>query len=161
MLSFEEIAKNIIDNNKYKNLKKENHHGISRYDHSLRVARITYKISKYFNKDYVSATRAALLHDFFIDTDFKYENTFDKSKNHAEVALKNSEEHFKLNEIEKEAILSHMFPLNRKLPSSAESFILNITDKMVAIYECTRFKLNRSISVWVLFIFNLITFTNN
>ena len=41
-------------------MKNESHHGVSRYDHSLRVAGMTYKISKLLKQDYVSATRAAL-----------------------------------------------------------------------------------------------------
>ena len=161
MLTFDEIAKKIINNKKYIKMKNESHHGVSRYDHSLRVAGMTYKISKLLKQDYVSATRAALLHDFFINEDFHFENSFDKTKNHAGVALKNSETHFHLNNLEKDAIITHMFPLNLKMPSTKEGITISLIDKTVAVYECTRFKLNTAITIWFLFIFNLITFTNN
>ena len=65
---FQDISENIINDINYINLNKEDHHGINRYDHSLRVARKTYKICKKFKLNYVSATRAALLHDFFLTT---------------------------------------------------------------------------------------------
>ena len=45
MMDFELIARDIIYTDKYQSLKSENHHGLSRYEHSLRVARNTYKIS--------------------------------------------------------------------------------------------------------------------
>ena len=132
MLTFDEIAKKIINNKKYIKMKNESHHGVSRYDHSLRVAGMTYKISKLLKQDYVSATRAALLHDFFINEDFHFENSFDKTKNHAGVALKNSETHFHLNNLEKDAIISHMFPLNLKMPSTKEGITISLIDKTVA-----------------------------
>ena len=44
MRDFASIAEEIINSEKYQSLKSENHHGLSRYDHSLRVARNTYKL---------------------------------------------------------------------------------------------------------------------
>ena len=40
MREFESIANEIINTDKYQSLKSENHHGLSRYEQSLRVARI-------------------------------------------------------------------------------------------------------------------------
>ena len=73
MRDFASIAEEIINSDKYQSLKDENHHGLSRYDHSLRVARNTYRLSKKMKLDYVSATRGALLHDYF--TNEEYRNT--------------------------------------------------------------------------------------
>ena len=64
-ITFDSIANEITQTSKFNELKSENHHGITRYIHVLRVSKYTYKISKFFNMDYVSATRAALLHDYF------------------------------------------------------------------------------------------------
>ena len=41
-----QMPQQIIYSDKYQALKNENHHGLSRYDHSLRVARNTYKLAK-------------------------------------------------------------------------------------------------------------------
>ena len=51
-LSFDDIAKEIIKNEKYLKIKNESHHGITRYIHSMRVARNVYKVSKKLNLDY-------------------------------------------------------------------------------------------------------------
>lgn len=160
-LSFENIANEIIINNKYKDLVNQNHHGLTRYDHSIRVAKKTYLITKKLNLDYVSATRAALLHDFFTDNDFKDISSFKKTKIHPKIASVNAQKYFNLNEKEKNAIETHMFPLNLKYSSSVEGIVLNVVDTSVAIYECSRFKLNAIFTIWILFIFNIITFTNN
>ena len=48
-ITFSEIAKDIINTKKFNELKKERHHGLTRYTHVLRVSKITYKISKLFH----------------------------------------------------------------------------------------------------------------
>ena len=48
-------------------LKKCEHHGISRFDHSLKVSYKAYKFAKKNNLDYKAVAVGGLLHDFFID----------------------------------------------------------------------------------------------
>ena len=43
-ISFSEISKDIINTNKFNELKKENHHGLTRYIHVMRVSKFTYKL---------------------------------------------------------------------------------------------------------------------
>ena len=69
MKEFEYIAKDIISNERFLSLKNEPHHGITRYDHIMHVAKCTYKIAKGLHLDYVAATRGALLHDYFTNVD--------------------------------------------------------------------------------------------
>lgn len=159
-LSFEDIANEIIINDKYKDLAVQNHHGITRYEHSINVAKKTYHLTKKLNLDYVSATRAALLHDFFTDLDLNDIKSLKKGALHPKIASLNAQRHFNLNEKEINAIETHMFPLGLKYPSSIEGLIVNVADTGVAIYECSRFKLNAVVTIWLLFIFNIITFTN-
>ena len=159
---FEDIIKDIINNDKYKALANETHHGLTRYDHSIRVAKGTYKIAKKMGIDYVSATRAAMLHDFFVNEDFDSEDASgpEKLASHASLAVANAKKHFNINAKEENAILTHMFPVNLKIPNSMESAVVNIADKGVSLYECSRFKLAMTIGVWALFVFNVITFSN-
>ncbi|MFA6776937.1 MAG: HD domain-containing protein [Bacilli bacterium] len=161
VVSFDTIAKEIINNEKYKKLKKESHHGLTRYDHSLRVAKKTYNMDLKLNIDYISATRASLLHDFFIDIDFKNITGIDKGKVHPNLALANAEAYFNLNNKEKDAILNHMFPLTLIPPTSIEGLIVTTADKAVAVYEYSRFKLTATLSLWFLFLFNILTLSNN
>ena len=67
-IDFDTIASEIINKDKYISLKDDPHHGLNRYIHIMRVSKYTYKISKFLKLDYISATRAALLHDYFTES---------------------------------------------------------------------------------------------
>ena len=57
----------ITTNREFKKLAYFSHHiYTSRYQHSINVAYYTYKMAKALKLDYVSATRGAMLHDFFL-----------------------------------------------------------------------------------------------
>ena len=76
---FYSVVKDITNNKEFNKLNKELHHGITRYDHSLRVAKWTYQFCELFNiKSINNTTRAALLHDFYIDNELLGENKFEK-----------------------------------------------------------------------------------
>lgn len=141
-LSFDYISKDILKNRKFQKIAYESHHGITRMDHSLRVAKYVYKISKKLKLDYVSATRAAILHDFFTNEEFGENHGLIQGVVHPEIALQNAKGEFKLNAIEENAIETHMFPLNTKRPKYKESWILTGVDKVIAIYEYFSYKFN-------------------
>ena len=46
---FDLLVEDIKKNKKFNKLNKELHHGITRYEHSMRVARWTYKICNLFH----------------------------------------------------------------------------------------------------------------
>ena len=139
-MSYEEITKDIMANRKFQRIAQEKHHGLTRMEHSVRVAKYVYKISKNLNLDYVSATRGALLHDFFLTKEYLNTKGLACGVVHPYIALANANQYFELNEIEKNAIEAHMFPLNTTLPKYKESWILTAVDKGVAIYECFAYK---------------------
>lgn len=160
--SFESIAHPLLENYEFQKISNEYHHGITRMEHSMRVAKYTYKIAKKFNVDYVSATRAAILHDFFLNDDFNDIKGLKKGIEHPRISLENANKQFTLNDIEKNAIISHMFPLRLTLPKYRESWIITGVDKVVAIYEYFSFKFNykkliNKITLWIIFIFNMLT----
>ena len=99
-----------------------------------------YEISKKLNLDYESATRAALLHDFFTDDEYGNLKGIAKGVVHPDIAYINAKGEFNINAIEENAIRSHMFPLNRTLPRYKESWILTAVDKTVALFECVAYK---------------------
>lgn len=80
--------------------------------------------------------RGALLHDYFL-----YDwHERDKSHHfhgliHARRALENAERDFELGEIERNMILTHMFPLNLSPPRRRESAIICVADKLCATAE--------------------------
>jgi len=154
MLEFESIAKGIIEKDKFQSLKSEPHHGLTRYDHVLRVAKNTYRLSKFLKLDYVSATRGALLHDYFNDSDYKTTKGLQKGSIHPVIALNNARREFKLNNKEENIIVSHMFPMGSVKPNCKESWIVTSVDKLVALYECGAFKFKEQVALWLLFIIN-------
>lgn len=135
-IDFMSIAKNILSNKEFKKMKKIIHHGTTRYDHSLKVAYLSYKLSKIVGGDTKSIIEAGILHDFFLD---KYnKNIIDETKmflKHPSIAKQNAINCFGINEKEGNIIEAHMFPLSITIPKYKEAWIVSIADKVVTIKE--------------------------
>ena len=160
-MTFEEIIKNIIDKQKYQSLKGDYHHGLTRYRHSIRVARGTYFITKLLKMDYISATRGALLHDYFNEIDYLKIKGLDKPRIHPFLALNNASKDHYLNNLEKNIIISHMYPIGKIKPNYPESWVVTSIDKIVATYEYLNYKFKDNLLLKILFIINWLTFHYN
>ena len=137
---FFEIIKDIISNETVKQMKNFRQHcNTSCYKHCMQVAYFTYIACKRLKLDYVSATRAAMLHDLFLyDWRKKYRSIELPGLHafvHPKIALKNASEIFELNDIEKDIIEKHMWPVTFSLPKYKESYIVTIMDKYSACLE--------------------------
>lgn len=149
---FNNIVNDILKNEEFISLKYEMHHGISRLDHSLSVAHLTFNICNFLNlKNISDITRAALLHDFFKDNEVGKHAFI----NHPLVAAKNAQKIFNINKIQKNIIESHMFPISKVLPRNIGSFIVSTADKIVAVKECTKYKVPLTIGAVFLFLINI------
>lgn len=147
-IEFNKIINDILKNEEFIDLKYEVHHGITRLDHSLSVARLTYVLCKKFKvKNYVEVTRAALLHDFFKSKEIA-KNRF---INHPLKALENAKLNFSINKMQENIILSHMFPASCVMPKYKESYLVSFADKLVALKECTKYKIPLTIGATFLF----------
>ena len=138
---FINIIKDILSNETVQSLQFFRHHyGSNRYEHCLSVAYNSYKICKFLRLDYVSAARAGILHDLFL-YDCENPETCPKNhiKNHPKVALENAEKLFLLNNIEKDIILNHMWPVTFSKPQYIETFIVTFVDKYCAIKEFSNY----------------------
>ena len=60
---------------------------------------------------------------------------FNTLVNHPKYALKNATDNFYLTDLERDIIVSHMFPVSVKPPKYAESWVVNLVDDVVAIAE--------------------------
>ena len=139
---FIKIIKPIITTNEYQKRKNMMHHQDQTvYEHSLKVAYQSYKISKKLNINITNCVIAALLHDFYKNP---WQNNTQKKKffqkhgfTHAKDALENSKKHFQnhLNKQIENSILRHMFPLNIIPPKYKEGWVITISDKIVSIKE--------------------------
>ena len=150
---FNELIKPyLID--EFNELKNINHHGITRYNHSLRVAYYTYIITKFLGFNYEEATIAALLHDFFTD-EVESELGIFKLRRHPKHALNNASKYFYLTDLQKDIISTHMFPITFTPPKYLESWVVDIVDDISAIYE-KAFSLRKEISAATTFLFVLL-----
>lgn len=128
------IVEKLLENRKFNKLKDEvHHHNSNRFNHSIEVSYKTYKICKKLNLDYESATRAALLHDFFFDDEF--DNKRQRMLKHPSKALENANKITKLSKKEMNIIESHMYPVGGKMPRHIESIIVDAVDDYVALKE--------------------------
>ena len=140
LTNFFEIIKDITSNETVKQMKNYRQHcNTSCYKHCMQVAYFTYIACKQLKLDYVSATRAAMLHDLFLyDWRKKYRDVSLSGLHafvHPKIALKNASEIFELNDIEKDIIEKHMWPVTLSLPKYKESYIVTIMDKYSACLE--------------------------
>jgi len=131
----------LLENENVKKMKNfKQHANTSCFKHCLQVAYYTYIACKKLNLDYRSATRGAMLHDFFLYDWHNYIRPDKKWKNqhafaHPRIALKNACEVFHLNELEKDVIRKHMWPLTISLPHYKETIIVTFADKYSATRE--------------------------
>lgn len=131
---FNYIIKDILQNDEFVKTKEKTHHGITRYDHLERVAFYTFIITKFLRLNYIEATRAALLHDFFLD-ETKDLSIIKALRNHPKYALNNAKKYFYLTPLQEDIILTHMFPVTLTPPKYAESIIVDLIDDVAGIYE--------------------------
>ena len=130
------LINNILNNEEFNKIKNIEHHGVTRFEHSLRVSYYSYKVSKILKLDYKQVATGGLLHDFFITDDLKGKKKAFSMFFHPYKSLENATKYFKLSEMEKDIIISHMFPsLPHKIPKYLESWLVSIVDKIVATYE--------------------------
>lgn len=157
-IEYQEVVQDILDNEEFKKLYLEPHHGISRYEHVLRVSKLTFGFCKIFKVKRISEiTRAALLHDFYFDKDLEEYDAYEKLSIHPYKALDNALKYYDLSDLEKDIIVKHMYPHTKKRPKYFGSYLVSICDKVAATYEMSRFKLALKFSIYLLFIYNVIS----
>ena len=143
---FYEIIKDINEHKEFLKLKEHYHHTSSIYEHVMDVAYFSYRASKFLKLDYQSTARGAMLHDFFL-YDWRHHDVPDLAEEkfhgieHPRIALANAQKYFTLNDIEKDIVIKHMWPLTLVPPKFKESFIVSFADKYLASKEyVTKFR---------------------
>ncbi len=141
---FQNIIQPILNNDEFMETRNQSHHGINRFEHLLRVSYYSYWVTKILRLNYQETTRAALLHDFFLD-ETKNDSSFKALQNHPNYALENAKKYYQLTDREEDIIKTHMFPVTFTPPKYLESWIVDIIDDIAGIYEkyrssCKQFK---------------------
>ena len=129
----------ILENDEFQKMNDIIHHEGNRYEHSVRVSYYSYKLAKILHLDTEKVARAALLHDFYLDEN-KCATKKEKMEllvKHPEYALENAKKYFDLSVLEEDVILTHMFPIGKRVPKYLESWMVDIIDDFAALYEKT------------------------
>lgn len=140
-LEFQEIIKEIKDNETVLQMKNYlQHYDSDCFSHCYTVSYYCYLICKKFGLDYKSAARGAMLHDLFL-YDWRKKNNRKglHAFTHGKCAYNNASKLFKLNDIEKDMIIKHMWPVTIKPPKYKETFILTLVDKYCTMEETVKY----------------------
>lgn len=150
-----EITKPILLSDEFQKRLKFKHHYKSVFHHCVLVSFLAYNLSLKFKCDSKVCAIAGLLHDFYPNPwqyskelesmDPKYIENLNIRKSlfkkhgftHAKEAYDNYHKYFPeyINYKIDDAIKCHMFPLNIKPPKYKESWIITLSDKIVATKE--------------------------
>lgn len=135
-IEYKDIVNHILSSDDFNKIKKFEHHGVTRFDHSLKVSYYSYKIAKVLKLDVEDVARGGLLHDFFISNEERSaKERFISTFVHPKKAVKHADEIFNISEKEQDIIRTHMFPVNFAVPRYVESWLVGFVDKAVAIGE--------------------------
>lgn len=133
-------GKEILNSERFQELDNYMQHGdLTVKEHCINVANrcIEYVDRHNITCDKKSLVVGALLHDFFLYDWHIKGNRWNKlhAFTHPKVALKNAENTYELNEIEKEIIKKHMWPTTFIPPRKKEAWVIVWVDKICAFQE--------------------------
>ena len=136
-IEFQNIIHELITNDTVLQMKNyRQHYETSCFEHCYMASYYCYRICKKYHLDYISATRAAMLHDLFLyDWRIKGDRKGLHAFTHGKLACENASKLFDLNDKEKDIIIKHMWPVTPALPKSIEGFTLTFVDKYCALSE--------------------------
>jgi glycyl-tRNA synthetase beta chain/uncharacterized protein len=131
MKALESYIRDLVSHPKVVETRYLMHHNVSKQEHLLRSAKISYRIAPMFGADRRICARAALLHDL--------DSRLGTLRNHGHVAARVAAQ---MGEPEPvcRAIVPHMFPLG-PAPTSREGWVLVLADKLASLYDVTHFML--------------------
>lgn len=133
--TFFSYIEDILENEEFKKLTNfEQHINTNRLQHSMNVAYYTYLVCQKYNWHPKEATRAALLHDFFL-YDWRETKLGFHPNEHPKQALINAKRYFEINPLMENMILAHMWPLSIAIPKHRESWVVQGADRYCACLE--------------------------
>ena len=136
------LAEPILRNTEFQRRRTFLHHNDSVYEHSLRVAFVSYKIAKFLSKykkiNIRNVVVGALLHDFYIIPWREHKAKLPWKMHgfvHGNVSASNCYQFFSshMNKRIEDSIKKHMFPLTVIPPKYIEGWIITTADKYVSL----------------------------
>lgn len=151
-------VQDLLDSQEVQSMRNIRHHpGMTCFDHSVFVSYVAFRLARRWNLDYMAAARAGLLHDLYLyDAHDKTQYEGNQCFAHPVAALKNARALCgELSPKEENIIISHMWPLSKRMPKYKEALVVNLADKVCAtvevsgIYHCIRRRPGRKVTVAV------------
>ena len=142
----------LLETPQVNSMKQWRHHfSVTCYEHSLFVSYVSFRLARYFGWDYRAAARAGLLHDLYLyDPADRSAHPGIQCLDHPEFALRNAVALCPdLSDKERNAIVSHMFPLAVHLPRCREALVVNLADNICATLEVIHLYRARLIQRWL------------
>ncbi len=132
---FSQIIEPLVKEPRVANLVNFHHHrAITRLDHCLEVAWLSYVIARRLSLDYQAAARGAVLHDLFF-YEWLTEGPRLHGFRHPRICLENAKQVTVLSPKEEDIIIKHMWPLTISPPSYFESWIVSLVDTYCTIKD--------------------------
>jgi uncharacterized protein len=119
----------LLANKAVQSMSNYRHHNGSTLEHALSISQASWYLAGAFGLEKDACARGALLHDFFL-YDWRDEKHPHHATMHAGIALKNAHRYFNLDEMEKDIILTHMWPLSDSFFKYRESVLVSLVDKI-------------------------------
>lgn len=138
LLEFCRLTGELLESEPVRMMGRWQHHGrITTLDHSLFVAYLSFRAARWLRLDERAAARGGLLHDLYLyDPRQPGSHQGNQCFAHPKAALSNAWALCgSLTPKEENIIISHMWPLARKMPRYRESFVVNLADKTCATLE--------------------------
>ncbi|MBE6008607.1 MAG: HD domain-containing protein [Lachnospiraceae bacterium] len=127
-----ECVKDIFCDSSFKNLKDFTHHRYTcRLMHSVNVSYYSFLLCRKLGWNKHAAARAGLMHDLY-HYDSRGKSHF---RLHPGYARDNALKICRLDPVEEDAILKHMWPVTKHRPIYREAYVVCITDKLCATAE--------------------------
>ena len=101
------------------------------------MAYVAFRLARRWGLDYRAAARGGLLHDLYL-YDARDHSQYEGNQcfAHPKAALKNAQALCgALSAVEENIIISHMWPLARRMPRYKEAVVVNLADKLCATVE--------------------------
>lgn len=146
--SFLDCIGDILHSQEVQSMREIHHHpGTNCYEHSVFVAYTAFRLARRWGLDYHAAARAGLLHDLYL-YDSRDRSAYEGLQcfAHPKAALKNAQALVgELSEVEKNSIISHMWPLARYAPKYKVAYVVNLADKFCATAEVLGYYRNSTV----------------
>lgn len=137
-----EHGEDILESENFRSTRAHIQHGtVTVHNHCMDVARYSLLLNKKLgigcNKH--DLIRGALLHDYFLydwhDKEYLAYRQRLHGFHHPATALRNAEKEYQLNDIQREIIRKHMWPLSVIPPTCREAWVVTAADKYCSLME--------------------------